>query len=215
MSYPELFAIASAVMAILMIGSGRLRINLLFYAFQTVFASAVTASCGLVSGDHQLYSIGLAILLVKAIGVSAFIAWITKRIGVTSDPGTLIPVPLSMHASIVFLVVAHLLASQLPHLKGQDHSLGGATAAISLLLTGTLFMLARKVAVSQIIGFLTMENGIYLFALTQTRGMPMMVELGILLDVLVVVMIAGLIIFRIKRSFEHIDVTLLTELKEY
>jgi hydrogenase-4 membrane subunit HyfE len=59
-----------------------------------------------------------------------------------------------------------------------------------------------------------MENGIYLFALTQTHGMPMIVEMGILLDVLVGVMITGLLLFNIKKSFEHIDVTQLTDLRD-
>jgi hydrogenase-4 membrane subunit HyfE len=58
------------------------------------------------------------------------------------------------------------------------------------------------------------ENGIYLFTLTQTNGMPMVVEMGILLDVLVGVMICGLILFRIKKNFEHIDVSLLTGLRD-
>ncbi|HEY9785710.1 MAG TPA: hypothetical protein V6D17_09935, partial [Candidatus Obscuribacterales bacterium] len=89
-----------------------------------------------------------------------------------------------------------------------------ATASISLLFTGLILMLTRRIALSQIVGFLVLENGIYLFALTQTRGMPMVVEMGILLDVLVGVMIAGLLVFRIQKSFEHIDVTQLTELRD-
>lgn len=59
-----------------------------------------------------------------------------------------------------------------------------------------------------------MENGIYLFTLAQAHGMPMAVELGILLDVLVGVMVAGVITFRIQKSFEHIDVTRLTDLRD-
>jgi hydrogenase-4 component E len=87
-------------------------------------------------------------------------------------------------------------------------------AAMSLLITGVLLMLTRKLAISQIIGFLVMENGIFFFALTQTDGMPMIIEMGILLDVLVGVMIAGLMLFNIKKSFEHIDVTRLLNLRD-
>ena len=65
-----------------------------------------------------------------------------------------------------------------------------------------------------LIGFLVLENGIFLYALTQTHGMPLMVEMGVLLDVLVGVMVAGLVIFRLNRSFEHIDVTQLRGLRE-
>ncbi len=75
-------------------------------------------------------------------------------------------------------------------------------------------MLSRKIAVSQIIGFLVLENGIYLFALTQTHGMPLIIEMGLLLELLAIVMLSGLIAFRIKKSFEHIDVSRLTELRE-
>jgi hydrogenase-4 component E len=82
------------------------------------------------------------------------------------------------------------------------------------LFTGIVLMLTRKVAVSQIIGFLVIENGIYTFALMQTHDMPMIVEMGILLDVLVGVMIAGLLVFSIQKSFEHVDVARLTELKD-
>ena len=75
-------------------------------------------------------------------------------------------------------------------------------------------MLTRRLAISQVIGFLVLENGIFLYALTQTQGIPLMVEMGILLDVLVGVMIAGVVIFRLNRSFEHIDVTQLRGLKD-
>ena len=85
--------------------------------------------------------------------------------------------------------------------------------AVSLLLIGMLLMLTRRLAISQVIGFLVLENGIFLYALTQTHGIPLMVEMGIVLDVLVGVMIAGVVIFRLNRSFEHIDVTELSQLK--
>ena len=86
--------------------------------------------------------------------------------------------------------------------------------AVSLLLIGMLLMLTRRLAISQVIGFLVLENGIFLYALTQTHGIPLMVEMGIVLDVLVGVMIAGVVIFLLNRSFEHIDVTQLRGLKE-
>ena len=59
-----------------------------------------------------------------------------------------------------------------------------------------------------------LENGIFLYALTQTHGMPLMVEMGVVLDVLVGVMVAGLVIFRLNGSFEHIDVTQLRGLRD-
>lgn len=209
-----MLAIGAAVFAVLMAGTGNLRFNVFLYSCQTTMVAAATyAYAGVLQADH-LYALALSIFILKAVGVAIFLIWILKYIHVFVDGGTMLPIPLAMHTSIVLMGVAHLLASQLPAAPGGETVTGSATAAISLLFTGALFMLTRKTAISQVVGFLTIENGIYLVALTLAHGMPMMVELGVLLDVLVGVMIAGLITFRIQKSFEHIDVSQLTELRD-
>ena len=210
----ESFAIGSALVAILMAGAGNLRVNLLLYSMQTLLVVATTVSVAMELRESHLYLIALIFLLLKVIGVPVFLDRILRYIKVFVDAGTMLPLPLTMHLSIALLWLSHFLASQLPPSVHSESAVGSTMAAISLLLTGTLFMLTRRAAVSQVIGFLTMENGIYLFALIKANGMPMMIELGILLDVLVGVMIAGLITFRIQKSFEHIDVSRLTELRD-
>jgi hydrogenase-4 component E len=122
---------------------------------------------------------------------------------------------MAMLAGIGMLGVSYLLSSQLPGLPGDPESRLGAMSAMSILFTGVLLMLSRRIAISQITGFLVLENGIYLLALTQTHGMPMIIEMGILLEVLGGVMIFGLLLNRIKKSFEHIDVTQMTNLREH
>ncbi len=227
----EILALSAAVFAILMLGTTHLRANLWFYAIHTViiaveawwiggfsihtdelFFPSVFAPMGLTIPNHTMLAIFFG--LFKGIGVPVFLNVIIKRVKVESDQGTFLPAPLSMHLNILLLGVSYLLAAQLPELSGEANTRVGAMAAMSLLFTGVLLMLTRKLAISQIIGFLVMENGIYLFALTQTHGMPMIVEMGILLDVLVGVMITGLLLFNIKKSFEHIDVTQLTDLRD-
>ncbi len=210
----EMVGIGAAVAAILMVGSGHLRVNLTMYALQTVLIAVETGLYAYSKHEDHFYFVAAAIFLVKAYGVPRFLSWIIKHIEVRSDPGTVLPTPLVMHLSIILFGLSYLLACQLPAPGGHVLVLAGASAAISLVFTGLLMMLTRRIALSQIIGFLTMENGIYLFALTQTEGMPMMVEMGILLDVLGGVMIAGLLAFKIKKSFEHIDVTQLTRLRD-
>ncbi len=225
MTSTDFLFIGAAVFAILMTGSGHLRLNLFLYSLQTICIALATIANAQSTGE-QLYLSAVAIIVIKAIAVPYFLVWVIRKIDAGNDPGAMLPIPMSMHTAIIFLALSHFLAQSLPRPAelftvlppGMTTALpagaAGPTAAISLLLTGILFMLTRRVALSQIIGFLTMENGIYLFAITETRGMPMLVEMGVLLDVLVAVMIAGLITFRIKKSFEHIDVTQLTALKE-
>ncbi|MBP7863330.1 hypothetical protein KA183_16710 [bacterium] len=209
-----LLILSSAIMAVLMVGTGQVRSNIIFYSFQTLLIALTTCVFAYVENEHKHYILALVIFIVKTMGLSLFLLWLTKRIGTARDTGTFLPHPLAMHLSVLLLIFAQILSCQLPHLsKLEDFSAGG-TAGISLILTGILFMLTRRLAISQVLGFLTMENGIFLFALTQASGMPLFVEMGIFLDVFVAVMISGLLIFRIKHSFEHIDVTLLTSLKD-
>lgn len=214
MTISDFISISAAVFAILMTGSGQPRHNLLLYSIQTCFIAFACIEHSLVTGEHDLYFLAIAIIAVKALTVPFFLASLAKKIDAHTDPGTFIPIPLCMHVAIVLMGLSHYLARTLPPPQSGHLAVGGATAAVSLLLTGTLFMLTRRIALSQIIGFLTMENGIFLFALTQTKGMPFIVEMGVLLDVLVAVMIGGLFVFRIKKSFEHIDVTRMNGLKE-
>jgi hydrogenase-4 component E len=119
-----------------------------------------------------------------------------------------------MHLGAFTVGLSYLIAQQISGLVGDLDARLASTAAMSILFTGVLLMLTRRAAISQIVGFLVLENGIYLFTVTQTHGMPLLVEMGLLLEVLVAVMVAGLLLFNIKRSFEHIDVSQLTELKD-
>jgi hydrogenase-4 component E len=86
-------------------------------------------------------------------------------------------------------------------------------AAIALLLTGAFLMVSRKKALMQVIGLLVLENGIFLAALTTTFGMPLVIEIGIFFDLLMGVFLMGLFVFRIRDTFDHLDVSKLRRLR--
>lgn len=211
LSIVEIFAVAAALCAVLMAGSLHVKRNIFFYMVQTVLLAVVTAEIARTNGELNLYLIAVAIAVLKGGCVPIFLRWMVKRLQSYSDPGMMLAPPLAMHASLFLFALSYLELGSLGALPG---SALAASAAASLLLTGLILMLTRKTALSQIIGFLVIENGIYLFAVTQTSGMPLLVEMGVMLDVLVAVMVAGLIVFRIQQSFEHIDVTQLAELRD-
>jgi hydrogenase-4 component E len=86
--------------------------------------------------------------------------------------------------------------------------------AIALVLTGFFLMINRRKAISQVIGLLTVENGVMLAAIALTTyGMPLVVEFGIFFDVLVAVMILGILIYRIRETFASMDTSKLNQLK--
>jgi len=207
-------AISSAISAILMLGTNHLRINLFFYCVHTLAIALETAWIAQRFHDTNLYWIAFFIILLKVIAIPKYLQWVMTKIDVESDVEPFIAAPLAMTIGVGMLGLSYLLSLQFSSLWTEVDSRMGAMAAISVFFTGVLLMLSRKIAVSQIIGFLVLENGIYLFALTQTHGMPLIIEMGLLLELLAIVMLSGLIVFRIKKSFEHIDVSRLTELRE-
>ncbi|MBS2005154.1 MAG: hypothetical protein U0103_15970 [Candidatus Obscuribacterales bacterium] len=210
----EICLLSAALLACLALGSLHLRVNLWLFSFQALLIAAATINIGSITGDQELCVIGAVIGLLKALVVPAFLAWISEKLMAQRDMGTFLPAPLSMHLCIVLFVLSFALAKGIPSSEVAGHSWLGVSAGISLLLSGLILMLTRRLAISQVVGFLVIENGIYTFALTQTKGMPLMVEMGILLDLLVAVMVSGLLIFKIQKSFEHIDIAQLSDLRD-
>lgn len=85
--------------------------------------------------------------------------------------------------------------------------------SVSVILIGLLFMISRKKAIGQIVGFLVIENGLYVTALFSTHGMPFIVDVGIFIDVITAVIILGFMVFRINEKFESIDIDKLNNLR--
>ena len=85
--------------------------------------------------------------------------------------------------------------------------------SFSVVLLGLFFMISRKRAIGQIIGFLVIENGMFLAAMLTTEGMPMIVELGLFFDLLTAFIIMGIFVFKINNTFESIDINKLNNLK--
>jgi hydrogenase-4 component E len=88
------------------------------------------------------------------------------------------------------------------------------STALAMVLLGVLLLVTRGRALMQVIGFLVLENGVFLFGMTLVSKFPMTVELGILLDLSVGVFVMGIIICHIHRTFDHIDTTRLTSLRD-
>jgi len=86
--------------------------------------------------------------------------------------------------------------------------------AIALFLIGFFTMLNRRKALTQVLGLLSLENGLFLAAISLTYGMPLVVELGIFFDVLVAVLILGVLVSRIREAFDSMDVSKLRKLRE-
>jgi hydrogenase-4 component E len=211
----EIIGIMAAVLGVWMLGSRNVKFHASMLTWQIVLISIDTAIFAYQYKDPLFYWVAIALFGQRAIYVPWMLLRIMRETDIANDPGTLLPAPLTMHLSILLFVLSFFVASHLPIPTPTPGGtiLATATASISLLFSGLVMMLTRRLALSQILGFITLENGVYLFALTQTDGLPGLIEFFVLFDILGAIMIAGVLIFRIRRSFEHIDVTRLTNLK--
>jgi hydrogenase-4 component E len=110
-------------------------------------------------------------------------------------------------------IAAMALSRELPLLPEQRGSLL-VPGALATILTGFVLLIGRSKAISQVCGYLILENGIYLFGLLLIHATPLLVEAGILLDLTVGMFIFGIIVDRIQREFDSIDTRKLTVLRE-
>jgi hydrogenase-4 component E len=113
----------------------------------------------------------------------------------------------------IFTALSFGFAGKLPMLPEHQNYMF-VPASIATLMAGFLVLTTRRKAISQVIGYLVMENGIFIFGLLLAEAMPIMVEAGALLDLLVGTFVMGIVINQISREFSSLDTSLLTSLKE-
>ncbi|HZQ63133.1 MAG TPA: formate hydrogenlyase [Casimicrobiaceae bacterium] len=167
-------------------------------------------------GTHQphLYGSTALTLLLKVIVLPWILHRLIRRLDVRWDVEGLINIPITMLIGIVLVVFSFNLAVPISQLASTvtRSTLGIAMACVMLSF---LMMITRRKAIPQVIGFLSMENGLFFAATSATYGMPMVVELGIALDVLVGMLILGVFFFQIREQFDSLDLKHLEKLKEH
>ena len=183
------------------------------YAMQGFVLSASTAVVAYTSGQHHLYASAALSLVLKVIVLPFILHRLVRRLDVRWDSEPLLNNTATMLVAIVLVVFAFGLAQPISQLATTiaRSTLGIALAAVMLAF---LMMITRRKALSQVIGFLAMENGLFFAATGATYGMPMVVELGVALDVLVGMLILGVFFFQIREQFDSLDLQHLERLKE-
>ena len=177
---------------------------------------ALSCSTAIVAyGTHQphlYFSAGLTFLL-KVVLLPWLLYRLIRKLDVKWDVEGLINVPTTMIIGLVLVVFSFNLAVPISTLANTvtRSTLGIAMATVMLSF---LMMITRRKAIPQVIGFLSMENGLFFAATSATYGMPMVVELGIALDVLVGMLILGVFFFPIREQFDSLDLKHMEKLKE-
>jgi len=197
---------------LLALGSSRLPIVIRSMSAQGVILGAMP-----VLMEHKLDWRVLLIALATITGKGLVIPWLLRRAMRTAqidrelEPliGFIPSLMLGAGGAIAALALAHLL----PLLPEHADTLL-VPGSLATVLTGFILLIGRTKAISQVCGYLILENGIYLFGLLLIKAMPLLVEAGVLLDLTVGVFIIGIIVDRIQRAFDSLDTRKLTALRE-
>ena len=207
------FAAMLLLIAFAMLAQRRIVTLINLFALQGLTLVASTATVAYATGQTHLYS-SAAITFVLTVGVLPWILHrLIRRLNVKWDIETLINIPTMMLVGIGLVVFAFNLALPISEFS-RSIARGTLGIALACVLLSFLMMITRSKAVPQVIGFLSMENGLFFAATSATYGMPMVVELGIALDVLVGMVILGVFLFQIREQFDSLDIHHLEKLKE-
>jgi len=150
-------------------------------------------------------------IAVKGVVLPRMLRWAMREAKVRREVEPLIGYLGSLLLGVLAIGIAFAVETRLPPVEGNDLLIPLALASVMI---GLVVLITRGKAVSQVVGYLILENGVYLFGLTQTSRVPFLIEIGVLLDVFVGAFIMGIVVFHINREFDSISSAQLTELRE-
>jgi hydrogenase-4 component E len=156
--------------------------------------------------------IGLGTIAVKTVVLPWFLTWAIREAAVRREVEPLVGFIASLLLGCVAIALSFAIAARLPLPDPRRELL--VSVSLATVIIGFIVLTTRRKALTQVVGYLMLENGIFLFGLTQTESVPYLLEVGVLLDVFVGVFIMGIVVFHINREFDSLDSARLSELKD-
>ncbi|MCX7164079.1 MAG: formate hydrogenlyase [Betaproteobacteria bacterium] len=209
----NLFASVILLLGFAMLAQRRVLQLINLFALQGLTLCLSTVVAAVTTGQSHLYWSAALTLVLKAILLPWILHRLVRRLQVKGEVESLINIPTTMLVGIGLVIIAFNVALPISQLS---HTITRGTLGIALatVMLAFLMMITRQKAITQVVGFLAMENGLFLAATSATYGMPMVVELGIALDVLVGVIILGVFFFQIRDQFDSLDIRHMERLKD-
>ncbi len=183
------------------------------FAWQGLFLSISTAVVGYSAGLHHLYISAVLTLTLKVFALPYILYVLIHKLKIHREVEEMVNIPTTMLIGIALVIFSYHLPAPVRELSTLV-TRSTLAVALATVMLGLLMMITRKKAVTQIIGFLAMENGLFFAATSATYGMPLVVELGVALDILIAAFIFGIFFFHIRTTFDSLDLKEMEKLKE-
>ena len=214
--YQQLIATTTGVLlltAVLQVWGRSLARSIVLLAVQGAALAGLVATVGVGAGEPEAVAVALEVLLVKSVVLPAALLRAAKLIGETRERPVAINTAVELVGAAGLTLIAYIVAAPLVGAH-PDPARQALPVGFSLVLLGFWLLLIRRSAITQLVGFVVVDNGIATVSFLISGGLPLTVELGASLDVLLVVLILGVLVVRMQRAQGHIDITELKELHD-
>ena len=205
----HLFAGGLVLVSVMLLYQDRMTGLINTFALHALVVSLSVAWQAFIQQAPHLYITAAIALVIKAVVIPVALRRMVTRLGIHRTIEPVVSIGLTMLAAIGLIALSIMvmlpITAQAGTLAREDLSF-----ALSVILLGLLMMISRRNAVSQVIGFMSIENGLILAA-TAAKGMPLVVEISVAFSILVALIVIGIFLFRIRERFETVDIHLLHE----
>lgn len=196
---------------ILVLGTHRTRVAIRAIATQGIVLGLLPLLTH--SFQSHILIIAIFVLLAKGICIPWLLLNALRKIETGENPQPFFGYSSNILMGAVATIMAFIFAAKLP-LAPLHQGLLIVPAALATILSGFIAITSRRKAINQVVGYLMLENGIFIFGLLLTESMPLMVEAGALLDLIAAIFVMGIIINQISREFSSVDTSRMTALRE-
>jgi hydrogenase-4 component E len=208
-----MFAALVLFTSFIMLAQARVLPLIYAFAWQGALLAVVTALVAYVSGHPHLYVSAVLTVALKVFLIPYLLHRLALRLNIHLDAERIRRPSLLVMTGAALVIFSYHVATPVVRLSGLA-TRNTIAVSMAVVLVGMLLMIARKKAVAQVIGFMSIENGLFFAAVVSTYGMPLIVELGVAFDVLVAAILFGVFFFHMRESLDTLDVDQLNRLSE-
>jgi hydrogenase-4 component E len=185
------------------------------YRYQSLVLSGITTIIGYTSGVWELYIAAALTLIIKWLVIPKVLQRATKNVGISYKIEThpYISIRGSVIISAILVALSYAITQEI-HITSDPLVKSFLPVSLALFLIGLFITVIRKMALNQIVGLLIIENGLFLFTVALTKGISILIEFGIFIDILVGVVISAILLSRMGTVIESMDINKLTHLKD-
>lgn len=204
-------AVFLLISVLLLAAARRVSTGIILFALQSAIITALVMATAYTEKSAEAWIVAALVFGFKVVAIPTALLWLVERLNVPREVSSQLTAAQGVFVAVIIIVLSYAaVQSYAPEAGAAADPLA---ASVALILTGAFLMVSRRKALMQVLGLLVMENGIFLAALATTFGMPLVIEIGIFFDLLMGILIMGIFAFRIRDTFDHLDVSRLRRLR--